>query len=529
MDSMRKSIYYQLFVPSFYDSDGDGIGDIHGIYEKLPYLVGLGVTDVVLNALLETSNLDSLYATTDFMRSDTRFGTIDELLYLIDSFHEAGIRVALSLPIKAVSVYHPWFINATSATIHGDYNLFKEYFIWQVGRGSSGRRAPKLTSNLPVNSKYVYQEKVKEWYLATSDGYPLLNTENPRVRREIIDILTFWREKNVDAFFLEGLHMSVRNSEQDVDIPVYKLSEDIFEVGRGNYKLLRDILEKNDGNDHKDVCLFDAEINPTTASYLLGDTRLADHIGNDVVITENRAENKGIFRISVFLEKCKKKYSISGISRYFSYFEDAYHERLLQHILNKDTIHHDVAAKSLCVLILTAPGIPCLYQGQEIGMFDKKNKKTMERNLPMQWDNHVSAGFTMSLYPWKIIHDNYSKINVFAQVHDADSVLNCFKKMILFRNEHLALTEGTFVPLVSKSKEVLAFMRETSEEKLFVVCSFSEKELNYKLPEEIVAQKAFCIFSNYNIVSASPHRTIGLRPFETRIYTTVISDRKLLN
>ena len=514
------TVIYDINVPSFFDSDGDGIGDIRGVAERLPYVVSLGVTDISLTMLFERSDLDKIYATTDFMKPDLRIGTTDDLETFIHMAKDAGLRVILPIPVRAVSYSHPWFENATSTVTKKEYNLFKDYFIWK-------KTKTKPTEN---GTKYLFHDAVGEWYLTTEDGFPLLNLDNPRVRREISDVIAFWRGKGVDAISLVGMNFSVRKAGKGVDEPVYKVSEEIFDIGRGSYKLLRDIREKDLLGEDGKLYLVNTQTDHYTIPYLLGDSALADIIEYSDVIAATACDVKEKFKLSVFLEKCLHSFSSKVVEKVCNVFEDSEHDRLLSHILDRSE-YQASAAKALSLLFFTLPGVHRVYQGQEIGMLDRINGKKSEKDLPMQWDSRVNAGFSAARFPWRSVHPDYSRINVAAQENDPESPLSFFRKMIAFRNAYPILNSGEIKVVSTENKDVCAFLRTKGDAKLLVVCSFSEKEINYALTSELLYERSECILSNYSVVSRSLHKTIGLRPYEARVYALnlVKNDVKLLH
>ena len=519
MQNTENLIIYDINLPSFFDSDGDGIGDLIGVMQQLPYVSSLGVTCISLGKVFERSDLDSIYATTDFRKTDLRFGDMNDLESLISSAHEAGLTVLLPIPICAVSPSHPWFVNASSFAARNEYNLYKDYFIWKKEK----TKVPSKTR------KYFCNDSTGEWYLATEDGYPILNLDNPRVRREITDTIEFWRQKGFDAFSLVGVDLSIKIAEVSSENNTGKISEDIFEVGREAYKVLRDIREKGVLGDGCELYLTDTTIDDNTIPYLLGDPLLADKVERTKVIEETEYDNKEKFKLATFLDRCLRSSSPQIRTKICNVFEDSEHERLLAHLLTRPE-HHSSATKAMSLLFFTLPGIHRVHQGQEIGMLDRLNGKKPTKDLPMQWDNRMNAGFTAARFSWRAVHANYSRINVVSEELDSESPLHFFRNMIAFRNANPMLISADTQVIPSGRKDVCAFLRVQGDEKLFIVCSFSDKEINFALPAELLRERSECILSNYSIVSKSLHKTIGLRPYEARIYAfnTVKKDVKLL-
>ena len=504
---LQDEFIYQIFVPSFYDADGDGIGDLLGVKEKLPYLASLGVKYLSLSQIFETADRGALYAVTDFSALDPAVGSFADLDELFREAHSLDLRVILTLPIYAISEVHPWFAKADAAKT--GYNLFKDYFLWKKGGGASGKRPPKKNVFDPEKAEYRYCEAINEWYLAEGDS-PLLNLDNPRARREITDILTFWKEKGADGFVFSGLSLTLKKQENDIRIT----TEESFEVGKGCYKLLREIKEKGIFGANNAFLLEKATIDPYTAKYLQ-EASLVDAIGTSVLIRDNDSERKGKFRFPTFLSQYRDIMPEEAASAFLTVFEDETHRRILHDIGPEIGIS---AAKALCTLLFTAPSVPFLYYGQEIGMTGQLGKSTRMETTPFQWDTKTNAGFTSSRFPWCSVNDNYSRINLAAEIQDEESVLRFYRKMIDFRKSSEVLRKGEFIPCNGKEKEVIAFIRRYEGRELFVICSLSAKEINYTVPREFLGSGATAALSNYSIVSSTIHSTIGLRPFEARIY-----------
>lgn len=505
-------LIYQIFVPSFYDSDGDGIGDLCGVKEKLPYLASLGVKCISLSQIFETTDRNSLYALTDFSALDPAIGVLSDLEDLFREAHAHDLRILLTIPLYAVSSAHPWFEKASAS--EAEYNLFKDYFIWKKGEGSSGKRPPKKVTFNPSNAEYRYIEDLNEWYLA-EENFPILNFDNPRARREITDTLSFWKEKGADGFALFGASLLLKK-EENAESP-QKVTEESFLIGKGYYKLLREIKEKKILDEDDLLLLENAVLDPDTAKYLLEEAALVHAVGTSSLISANATKEKGKFRIVDFLSGYKEKMTKSSSSAYLNVFEDEIHRRIVN-ALGISAKLREITAKAFCALLFTAPSVPFLYYGQEIGMTGNAEKTKKAENAPFQWDNKTNAGFTESRFPWTAINENYSDINLAAEIREEDSVLNFYRKMIDFRKSSDILRKGEFIPCLGKAKDVIAFIRRYEGRELFIICSLSEKEINYKVPAELLESEATAVASNYNVVSHSIHATIGLRPFEARIY-----------
>jgi len=536
MKLRQNVILYQIFVPSFFDSDGDGVGDLAGVTEKLPYLARLGVDSISLSGIFETTDQSSDEQITDYKKINPQIGTENDFRTLTETAHGLGLTIAVSVPFFATSKSHDWFEKSRSA--QNEYNLYKDYYLWKKGNGAAEKRAPKLAADLADSRKYTFDSTNKTWYQTTRQGAPILNIDNPRVRKECVEILSYWKETGVDAFLLSGFEISVRKTAQAINTPVYKVVEDIFDTGRGVYRLLKDIREKI-GDDFS-LLLENCKTDSATIRYLLGDNKVVDSVCSASFLRTTSLPYASHFKIGEFLGACNEAFSTDGSEERTVFFENRTHRRILADLADPSDIQKlCMAAKSLCVFLMTATGAPALYQGQEIGMTDKRKKyyflpfmkeeSTFLETTPVQWDNKQNAGFTEAEFAWKPVNENYANINAAAEMQNADSVLSFYAKMIAYRKSNPALCNAKYIPLDTKNDKIVAFDREEGNEKLFVVCSFSSKDVNFTVPVSIVKTGGNCILSNYPIVSKSLHGTIGLRPYEARIYSLTKEEIKRLN
>ena len=203
-DNFKNAVFYGIYPKSFFDSDGDGVGDLKGILSKLPYLVSLGADVIVLSSLFETTSEDLFFAPTDLCRVNPAIGTIDDFEELVSKAHESGLKVFLSFPLSATSVSHPWFEKSKESL---SLNPYREYYTWQVGRKKSPPDNKKTRFKTPL---WSFDAKTNEWYRSFyGENYPELNYDNPRVRKDISDVFRFWKEKGVDGINVALLRLQL--------------------------------------------------------------------------------------------------------------------------------------------------------------------------------------------------------------------------------------------------------------------------------------------------------------------------------
>ena len=323
--------------------------------------------------------------------------------------------------------------------------------------------------------------------------------------------------KGVDGFVFENARLLPKSPATFGAKPLYTNYDDTFSVGAPLYRLLREIAERF-------ACdfpvLLDSDgIDPSLFPFLLdGECRVADQILFDQPIDE--IENKS-FSFKKFLKKYLALQGDDQIKKIGLVFGNGSHDRLLSRVAReKDGAE---ATKMLCALLLTAPSVPVIYQGEEIGMTDLP-KKAVDRSTipcpnaraPFQWDNKSNAGFTLALYPFLPVNENYHSVNCAVQSAKDDSPLCFYRKIIDFRRNSSALSEGNFADY--SSGDVVAFTRETNEEALLVVVNTLARNLTYAVPAVLANRRAECLISSCALVGKTLHESIGLRPYEVRIY-----------
>ena len=516
-ENYASSVVYRIYPKSFFDSDGDGIGDLAGIESRLPYLSALGVDTLVLSAITETDSERPEYGCTNYCRINPAIGTDEEFDSLVNAGHTAGFKIFLSLNLTCTSAQHSWFTQAMESS----QNAYKEFYVWRTGKGKNGKHPPNKKRNAFGQNEWTYSESKGEWYKNTfGASFPTLNYQNPRLRKEILDVIRYWLNRNVDGFVIDDAYFAIKKIILSDLKPIYKPGKDFFSSGGGIFQILNEIREKI-GRDFP-IILYGKNVKPGAFSYLVstdravGDSLYAEHLISNLTYDTSFCKEH-FFRSYLSLQRsiCKRDLTFA--------FEDEAHTRMISRFSDgADPAMH--LEKMLCTLLLTSTATPSIYQGQEIGMRDFPLRKSVENliakdNLhttsPMQWDNVPSAGFT-SGYPYLPINDNYNKINVIAQANDADSLLNYTKHMIAFRKDSTALTLGDFSD--HSKGHILSFIRQSDKEKLLIIANTTDKHMNYKVPSDLLEKEAVCEVSNYNVVSKQIFPTMGLRPYEVRIF-----------
>lgn len=444
------TVFYQIFVRSFYDSNGDGIGDFNGIIEKLDYLndgnpettSDLGVTGLWLMPIFPSPSYHG-YDVTDYYSVNPQYGTMQDFKNLIAEAHKRGIRVTIDLVINHTSIRHPWFIESQS----GDESPKRDWYIWSKDNpGFSG----------PWGQKVWHKLGDAYYYALFWEGMPDLNFENPEVVAEVFKIARFWLEAGVDGFRLDGAkHIVEEGSAQENTSSTHSW----WKSFRTFYK----------GVNPQAVTVGEVwSSSQEVARYLQGDELdLAFNFDLAAALVSAAGNNSA----SLARNALEQNLRIFKPWQFASFLTNHDQERVM------DKVGQDVnRAKVAASLLLTSPGIPFIYYGEEIGMTGRKPDENIR--TPMQWSGEANAGFTTSSYPWRLPNMDYKEKNVVLQSSDANSLLSHYRKLIQLRNQHAALRIGDLVFVDSRGRDVLAFLRVIEEEIVLVVINLSKNDIS---------------------------------------------------
>lgn len=535
----KEAVVYQLYPRSFKDSDGDGIGDLKGIIEKLDYLKSLGVDVVWLNPIYSSPNDDNGYDVSDYRGIMPEFGTMQDFDALLKGMHERGLKMVLDIVVNHSSDEHEWFKQSRSSRD----NKYRDYYHWWPAEKG---KPPYRYSLFDVNhDAWRYDSLTNAYYLHYFGvKQPDLNWENPKLRQEIYDMMKFWAEKGVDGFRLDAFQFAAKDTSWP-ELPKGYEKEFAKHVAmkpaiHGYLKEMHEqVLSKYDvmsvaegaGNSFEDAHnLVDADRNELNMAYAFEAIDLAKSNGYNFV------QFKQVFSKwdSAFADK-------GWLSIFLANHDNA---RMVTRWANDSPEYRDVAAKMLNTFLLSMRGTPYCYYGDELGMnnpgFTKisdykdgpsLNDYTYKLNngmkpedilkemrfscrdngrTPMQWNVLAQAGFTTGV-PWIAVNQNYTTVNVAMQEKDDNSCLQYFKRMAALRKAEKALVYGKYNLLDAGNQQVYAYTREWQGKKLLVLLNFSAKPATVNTGINTANAKA--LIHNY---STAPAAT--LRPYEAVIY-----------
>ena len=554
----KDSVVYQIYPRSFKDGNGDGIGDIRGIIEKLDYLKELGVTAVWLSPCYKSPNADNGYDISDYRDIMDEFGTLDDWKEMTAGLHERGIKLIMDLVVNHTSDEHYWFKESRKSTD----NPYRDYYIWRKGRGKNGKKPPNNWTSRFGGPAWKYDEKTKEWYMHLwAEKQPDLNWDNPKVRQEVADIVKYWLDLGVDGFRCDVITYISKTILPDGTIPNGKFNpiacgDELFCHGPHIHEYLHEL--NTNVLSHYDSMTVGEAANVTLEEGLrytaedreeLDTIFFFDHVESDMIMQVIPAKFS-LPKLKAVFGKWQK--GMFGKGWIALYYENHDQPRSLGRFTGDYRDHRKEAAKMLALSLHLQQGTPYVYQGQELGMTNYKFKSVKEMRdqlalniwnmikyipivrhlfipimnrrsrdhgrMPMHWSAEKYAGFS-EVEPWYEPNPNYVDINVEESRQDPDSVFNFYKKLIALRKDDEVasiIKNGVYTEYYPKNKDLYVYERSYKGETLLVVCNFKNKDVNFKVPNEIAFNEAKLIISNYN--DSLPLSSMTLRPYESFVY-----------
>jgi oligo-1,6-glucosidase len=536
----KEAVVYQVYWRSFCDSNGDGYGDIIGLINKLDYIKDLGIDIIWLNPVYESPDKDNGYDISSYNAIMSKAGTIEQWDELLDEIHKRGMKLIMDLVVNHTSNQHPWFIESSSSLD----NPKRDWYIW---KDPINGREPNNWRSYFTPSTWEYHEKTGQYYFHSfAVEQPDLNWKNPEVREEIYKMMRFWLNKGIDGF-----RMDVINLLAKIDgFPNAKDPYDTSYLGNnpGIHEYLKEMNEK---------VLRQYDI------FTVGEIPFVTPEDGVLYVGEDRNELHTLFHFEVaddmpswdmlrFKEIQDRWYDgLWGKGWNSQFLNNHDHTRQVTRYGN-DKEYRVQSAKLLATMLHTLPGIPYIYQGEEIGMtglrFDSiddyddilmKNKYDEEvakgrdpkevlesliplsrdnSRTPMQWDDSDNAGFTSGT-PWMQVNPNYKQINVKNALRDPNSVYYYYKKLIQLRKENPVMVYGDYKHYTKNDEHVYAYTRSLENETWLIVLNHCDHDNQYRLPGELVNKEKELLIGNY--LAVNEDNGLVLRPHEARVYRLV--------
>ena len=546
----KESVVYQIYPRSFNDSNGDGIGDLNGITEKLDYLKNLGIDVIWLSPVYQSPNDDNGYDISDYQAIMKEFGTMEDFDCMLAAAHERGIKIVMDLVVNHTSDEHAWFMESRKSKD----NPYRDYYIWREGKDG---KEPNNWGSCFSGSAWVYDEATDMYYLHLfSKKQPDLNWENPKVRDEVFSMMDWWCQKGIDGFRMDVISMISKVE----GLPDGKVSDGLHgdpspfvQNGPRVHEYLQEmnqrVLSKYDlltVGECPGVTVEEAQRYASDKGTELGMVFQFEHMGLDEGEFSKWSDRK--IKLTDLKENLTKwQNGLDGKAWNSLYWCNHDQPRVLSRLGNDSKEYREVSAKMLGTCLHMMQGTPYVYQGEELGMtnvpfksiddfrdiesirayqeyvesgiIDKEDmmrflcyKSRDNARTPMQWNSGKNAGFTEGT-PWIMVNPNYKEINAEEQVDRADSVFNYYKKLIELRHKEEVIVYGHYELLMPESEELYVYTRELENEKILVICNFTEKEVKYTLPEEFENGKI--LISNYDKMSADAE--MELKPYEAMV------------
>ena len=523
----KDAIIYQIYPRSFKDSNGDGMGDIKGIIEKLDYLKELGINCVWLSPVYESPMDDNGYDISDYKAIHKDFGTMEDFKLMLHEMHKRGIRLIMDLVANHTSDEHPWFKESRKSKD----NPYRDYYIW--------KDKPNNWTGFFGEKAWEYVEECDSYYLHLfGKKQPDVNWENPKVREAYKDIIKFYLDLGVDGFRCDVINVISKDQRfKNGSNPLILVGKKYFINGPKLHDYLQEI--------NKDVLSnYDCMTVGETVFTTLDDMKLLtaedrnelsmvfnfDHTSVDNFLGVKWLMRK--FSLKRFKKSLDKyQYGLKDVGWNSLFYENHDQRRSVGRFNTDDSKYRVESAKLLATTMYFLKGTPFIYQGQEIGMTNLNvdsledfvdlethnvlklmkslplSKKYIDKSIrngsrdnartPMQWDNTTNAGFSSST-PWLMVNNNYKSINVEKSIKDDNSILNYYKKLIkIYKKYSYLVREGEYKDLYPNSSKLFAYERRKDNELLLVVSNFSNKPKKIRLLKKYKGYRPELLLNNY--------------------------------
>ena len=522
----RNGIIYQVLVPSYYDANRDGTGNIQGIIQKLEYLDHLGVDAIWLSPVFSSPMYDLGYDVSDYRLINPVFGNLADLKCLIAESHRRGIRIIMDMVLNHTAESHPWFVESRSSLT----NPKRDWYIWKEGRG---KQPPNNWKSVYSGSAWEFDQHSGQYYYHTFfRQQPDLNWRNSGVQAEFMDILKFWLDFGIDGFRLDAINMIIKeeNLQKSLSLLRQLLNRENY-ITRNqpeSYEIVRKIRELVDGYQDRllvgEIYTLPPGHPGTIAGYLSGQQEML-HMA---------------FDFSMIFQRWAARPVSKAVERWMLHIPTG---SWPCHVLSNHDLHRslhsgwwrkrtDEKAKIQAMLLLTLKGTPFLYYGEEIGMRntgvprksirDPLGKKFWplyggrdRSRTPMQWTNGKFAGFS-EVTPWLPVNKDFIFRNVEIFLEDNDSVLQFYRRLIRFRRSSEALLSGQWSPLIPSDRNVMAYLRLSEKEKLLILLNFSGRLAR---PGMLISGPLHVILSTHREASKKiDNFKLKLFPYEATIF-----------
>lgn len=544
----KEAVAYQVYPRSFQDSNGDGIGDLQGMIQRLDYIKDLGIDVIWICPMYKSPNDDNGYDISDYQDIMEDFGTMADFDELLKEIHARGMKLIIDLVPNHTSDEHPWFIESRSAKDSPK----RDWYIWRDGKNGG---EPNNWDSIFGGSIWEYDEKTDQYYLHVfSKKQPDLNWENKEARFAVYDMVNWWLDKGIDGFRIDAIsHIKKRpgllnlpspNGEKYVNSISMHLNQDgileLLEEFKNQTYVNYDVMTVGEANG----------VSSDEAHQWVGKEGKMDmifqfeHLG---LWEKNKEYSLDVVELKHVLTRWQKAFEHDGWNALFVENHDK--PRIVSTWGDEGEFWRE-SATAIATMYFLMQGTPFIYQGQEIGMknvhfpsiddYDDIQIKNRYRiwkeqgmpeqeimeiiwassrdnsRTPMQWSDEENAGFTNGT-PWMKINPNYKEINVAKQEKDEESVLSFYKKMISMKKKNEVFTYGRYELLLEEDKQIYAYTRTFGDEQVVVITNLKGTEAEFA-DDQLILSFDQLLLNNYKVEQHEPLKNFTLKPFEARVY-----------
>lgn len=526
----KESVVYQIYPRSFKDSNGDGIGDLQGIIDKLDYVQSLGIDVIWISPIYQSPNDDNGYDISDYYDIMEEFGTMEDFDQLLAGIHDRGMKVVMDLVVNHSSDEHAWFTESRKSKD----NPKRDYYIWKDGKDGG---PPNNWQSFFGGEAWQYDETTDQYYLHLfTTKQPDLNWENEKMRLEVYDLMKWWLDKGIDGYRMDVISLISKRDYQDTK---YEEFTDTISFDYANGPRIHEFLQE-----------MNREVLQKYDIMTVGEGPGISLEEGLKYVKEDRNELGMIFHFDhMFIDHGEggkfdpKNWDLLSFKKIFEHWDQVMTEggwssiflgnhdfpRIVSRFGN-DRECHAQSAKALALLLLSLRGTTYVYQGDEIGMTnvayeniaDYRDIETLNAHkaaieegrdmadfmqavhrqgrdnarTPIQWSNDAQGGFSTGS-PWIKTNPNYPQINVADQEKDQDSILNFYRRMIQIRKTHKTLVYGGFEVIDVDHPQLFSYVRGDKTSQYLVSINFSEEVVGFEWPSHMELASSELLIGNY--------------------------------
>lgn len=549
----KNAVVYQIYPRSFKDSNGDGIGDLEGIYEKLDYLAELGIDVIWMSPVYKSPNDDNGYDISDYQDIMDDFGTMDDFDRVLKKAHSLNIKIMMDLVVNHTSDEHKWFIESKKSKD----NPYHDYYMW--ADPDKNGNPPNRWESCFSGSAWEYVESVGQFYLHSfSRKQPDLNWDNPKVREEVFKMMTWWCDKGIDGFRMDVISMISKypglpdgpengngyTGNTSCDGPnIHKYLREMNEKVLSKYRLIT--VGECPGVNAEQAKKY-ANIDGSELDMIFQ----FEHVSGSALkpCHHGKWDGEAMTMPELRANFTKWQKDLEGCAWNSLFLSNHDQPRCVSRFGNDSEQYRELSAKMLATMTHFQKGTPYVYQGEELGMtnaymeniadyrdiesLNAYKELTTKENIPaetvmgyikavgrdnartpMQWDASDNGGFTSGT-PWLQVNKNYKTINAAAQVNDPDSVFAYYKKLIALRHTNEVMVNGVYDVLIQDHPQIYAYTRTLGDKQLLVLCN--DSDTNAAIPAEI--QEKIHAAKNILIQNYKDTDESTLRPYEAVVY-----------